>query len=349
VRRLIVASVVLVAGCGQASLTTSPPASPSQASVNRTPTPAQSPTCEIAFVSSDSSGQRIYSTDQGAAGFLTLPTGTFRPDPNGAMTQTSTGQYRTVAAPILQGGVDPDRWWDRPANRWLPVSNQQIAPDRASYVYEFGPEVHLVVIATGADRLLFRQPSGLPPIWLAYRGDGIYLSVNDNYKGPGGSVRTVPADQVGVWQLDPGGAAPRRLLTHPVAGFMSDPAIVWTVENDALVRFDLASGEKNAWFSDPGRGLQILAIDPAGKPIVWTYADGLLKIWRVDGTSVAHGFYSERYTGVPSIYGSNAQHGPLAADSHGVWFGATTGLFLYDVTGLHKVADSPGIPVGPCD
>lgn len=304
----------------------------------------------------------MYTTAQGTAGFLKLPEGTFRADPNGGLAQDSGGRYRTVAAPTLPGELDGDRWWDGQANRWLPVPSLQVAPDGTSFVYDLGPEVHLVTVATGADRVLFRQPSGLPPVNLStganrlvYRNEGIYLTVSDQYKGPGGSVLSVPADQVGLWRLDPGGAAPRRLLTQSVgeSGYMvtdmsGDGIVLWTVENGALVLYDLANSSKDAWFSDPGRAMQLLGVDPTGNPIVWTFSGGQLKIWRVSGPNAADAFYSETYTGVPTIYGSAAQFGPLPADSHGVWLGATTGLFLYDASGLHKVAPTPGIPAGPC-
>jgi hypothetical protein len=270
----------------------------------------------------------------------------------------SPDQYHTVASPVLRGEFDPapDRWWDVVAQRWLPVANQQIAPDGASYVYRLGPEIHLVTVATGMDRILFRQPSGFTPVWLVYQPGTVYFSVNDKYKGPGGSVQSVSSDQVGVWQLDPAvGGSPHRLQSSPVAGLMGGGTTVWTVANDTVVRDDIVSGRADSWFTDPGRGVQLLGIDVVGDPIVWTYGPaagaaqgGLLKMWRITGPNAASSLYSETYGGVPSIYGVNAQHGPLAVDSHGVWFGATTGLYLLDNGGFHKVAETPGIPVGPC-
>jgi hypothetical protein len=375
----VLTAAVLVGACsGQgthaaasSSATTIATASPSRAAspaASTTPVVA-SLTCEIPFVSSSefvSSGRQMYDLEQGTPGFLKLPEGSFRPDPNGAMTVGSNGRYHTVVKPILPGDSNSGLWWDGPANRWLAVPSLQVSPDGTSYVYNLGPEVHQVTVATGADRLLFRQPSGLPPVnlfglasRLVYRGDGVYLSVNDHYKGPGGSILPVPAGQIGLWRLDPGGAAPQRLLTQSVGGssfmvtdMVGHHTVLWTVENlRTLVRYDLASTRKDAWFSDPGRLMDILGVDPTGNPIVWTFEGGLTKIWLVSGPNAGNTFYSETYaypSGGPTIYGVNLYGFPLAVDRHGVWFGASTGLFLYDATGFHKVADVPGIPVGPC-
>jgi hypothetical protein len=320
------------------------------------PTPALN--CEIPFINSTeyvAGGQGFYGRAQGAAGFLKLPDGTFRADPNGALVQGSSAQYRTVASPTLPGDVYGDRWWDGPANRWLPVASSQIAPDGRSYVYGLGPEIHIVTVATASESIVFRQPSGAAPVWLVYRNDGIYLSVNNQYKGTGGSVQTLPADQVGVWRVDPGGAAPQRVLSQPIAGVMGNGTFVWAVDNETLTREDLASTRRDAWFSDQGRGMQILGVDPSGNPVVWTYGQaagqlqlGLLEIWSVNAPNAATELYSETYAPLPKIYGVNVQEGPLAVDRHGVWFGASTGLYLYDPTGFHKVAEMPGIPVGPC-
>jgi hypothetical protein len=128
-----------------------------------------------------------------------------------------------------------------------------------------------------------------------------------------------------------------------VSGFLESGAIVWDVNNDMLVREDIASGTVDSWFSDPGRGMQLLAVDGA---IVWTYGPapgavqgGLLKVWRigVGAPNAGQQIYSETYTGVPSLYGVNSHRGPMALDSHGVWFGSTTGLYLLDKGGPLRV------------
>jgi hypothetical protein len=310
------------------------------------------------------SDKRLYSTSDGTAGFLKLPEGTFRPDPNGTITQSSSGQYSIGVAPVLPGQFfNGYRWWDGESNRWLPVPNQQIAPDGASYVYQMGPDVHLVTVATGADVVIYHQPSGLPsvnvvaPHLFAYRGGAVDLGVNDSYPGSGGSRVSVPADEAGVWRLDIGGGPPRRLISNGLSGMTDDGGVVWAVESDnqspptgTLVRYDLASSHKDSWYVDPGHGMEILGTDRDSKPIVWTYDyQGHVTMWRISGSNVADAIYTETYSGYISIYGgNNFEFGSLVTDSHGSWFGSAKGLFLYDTTGFHKVAEAPGIPVGPC-
>ncbi|HEX6509641.1 MAG TPA: hypothetical protein VF221_18585, partial [Chloroflexota bacterium] len=91
-------------------------------------------------------------------------------------------------------------------------------------------------------------------------------------------------------------------------------------------------------------------LDSGGNPLIWTFDyQGNLKIWLVSGPTAAEAIHSEAYTGnVPFYGGNNNEFGPLVTDSHGVWFGSTTGLFLYDHAGFRKAAGAAGIPVGPC-
>ena len=255
------------------------------------------------------------------------------------------------------------RWWDGEANRWLPVPNQQIALDGSSYVYQVGPDVHFVTVATGADVVIYHQPSGLPSVnvaaqhLFAYRGGAVYLSVNGSYPSGVGGFTSVPADQAGVWRLDIGGGPPRRVISNGLSGMTDDGGVAWSVELDnqspptgTLVRYDLASAHKDSWYSEPGQGMDILGADSNRNPIVWTYDyQGHVTIWRISGSNVAAAIYTETYAGYISIYGgNNFEFGSLVTDSHGSWFGSVNGLFLYDSTGFHKVADMPGIPVGPC-
>jgi hypothetical protein len=91
-----------------------------------------------------------------------------------------------------------------------------------------------------------------------------------------------------------------------------------------------------------------LGVDHAGLPIVWTFADGHLEIWRVAAPNQATNFYSIDYTLTPAIFGPEMQQGLLVADEHGVWFGASDGLYIYDAAGFRKIATTSGIPAGPC-
>ena len=309
--------------------------------------------------------ERVYETGDGTAGFLKLPEGSFRADPNGSMTQTPSRQYFVGTSPPLPGAFfTPHRSWDAAANRWVPVPAQQVAADGASYVYQVGPDVHLVGVATGSDRLIYHQPSGMPaadsggPETLAYVDGGVYLSVASAYKGAGGSLQQIPPDQAGLWRIDPAGGAPTRVLTVAADGLVSvDGTRLWAIEDDSstpatgsLLVYDLKTALATQWFSVPGSGMDVLGTDTQGNPIVWTFDfKGGLKIWIVSAPNMASEIDSETYAGdVPFYAGNFFEFGTVVSDSHGVWFGSVNGLFLYDQSGLHRVAADTGIPVGPC-
>lgn len=350
---------------GSAAPTSTSNASPSSSAsgaLSPSPTPSTMSSCEMPFVAAN---QRIYETGEGSGGFLKLPSGAFRADPAGALTQTASGQYFVGASPALPGAFfTPHRSWDAPATRWVPVPGQQVSPDGTSYVYRAGSEVHLVIVATGVDKVIYRQPSGLPPTnWagpqlLTYVAGGVYISVSATYGAQGGSVISVPADQVGVWRIDPAGGPAIRVFNVSVDGLVApDSSALWSIADDnaspptgTLMRYDLKSGQADPWFSVPNSGMDLLGFDSFGYLIVWTYDyQGGLKIWKVSRPSTAVAIDSETYGGnVPYYAGNNFEFGTVVTDQHGVWLGSVDGVFLYDQSGLHKVAEATGIPVGRC-
>ena len=349
-----------------ASPSASPPsisASPSpSAPYSAGPSPISIAACEMPFVAAS---QRVYETGDGSAGFLRLPVGSFRADPNGSMNQATSGQYFIGTSPSLPGAFfTPQRSWDAAANRWLPVPAQQVAADGANYVYQVGPDLHLVTVATGSDKVFYHQPSGMPeanwagPETLAYSDGSVYLSIASAYKGAGGSLQQIPADQAGLWRIDPAGGAPTRVLTVPIYGLVTvDGTRLLAIEDDTsnpptgrLMVYDLKTALATQWFIVPGSGMDLLGVETKGNPIVWTYDyNGGLKIWIVSAPNMASEIDSEAYVGnVPFYAGNGLEFGPLVSDSHGVWFGSVNGLFLYDQSGMRKVADDTGIPVGRC-
>lgn len=244
-------------------------------------------------------------------------------------------------------------WWDAPAKRWLPVGPSAMAPgDGQTYVYASGDGVHLVVIATSADRLLYRDPAGVEGVQvLAYLADGVYVDVPSGVKTGGGGAHLNPPDQVGVWRVDATSGASTRIGPQDVVGSLLGGAL-WSVQavnaGETLVRTDLSSGKQTVWFTDPGRSMQFLGVDHSGLPIVWTFGNGHLEIWHVTAPNKAVSFHALDYAGNPPIYGPETTQGLLVSDDNGVWFGASDGLYLYDTTGFRKVAATTGIPAGPC-
>ena len=310
---------------------------------SRTPSPSPMPlvACELPYLTTPGYGPFT------AVGFLKLPDGVFRPDPS-ASNSLPPGGVQAIPTP---GGPQP--WWDAQAKRWIPVDLSSVRPDGQSYAYMSADGLHRVLIATGSDVLVYRRPKGvLGGQVLGYRADP-YIVFPSAVKGGKGSVIANPPGQVGVWKVDIASGSASRIRRSDDAGSMVGDALWITPVSghtlgDSLDRVDLASGQQTIWFTDPGRTIQFLGVDQVGLPIVWTFADGHLEIWRIAAPNQATNFHSIDYTGAAPIYGPEMQQGLLIADQHGVWFGASDGLYIYDGGGFRKIATTSGIPAGPC-
>lgn len=282
-----------------------------------------------------------------AVGFLKLPDDVFTPDPTAGSALPPGG----VQASPVAGATQP--WWDAQARRWVPVDLSSVSPDGQSYVYLSGDGLHRVLVATGADQLVYRRPQGvLGGQVLGYQAD-VYIVLPSGVKDGAGGVITNPPDQVGVWRIDLASKTGTRIRSSDIVGSMASGALWITPVSgnqlgDSLDRIDLGTGNQTVWFSDPGRTIQFLGVDHAGLPIVWTFSGGHLEIWRVAAPNQATNFYSIDYTGAAEIFGPEMQQGLLVADEHGVWFGASDGLYIYDAAGFRKIATTAGIPAGPC-
>ena len=282
-----------------------------------------------------------------AVGFLKLPNDVFQAD--------STATAPLPPSPAQPGhfpGYGSHPWWDPSAKRWLPVALSAVGPDQKTYAYSSGDGLHLVVITPTADRLLYPYPTGVEGAQvLAYLAAGVYVDVPTAIKTGGGGSYSNPVDQVGVWRVDATSGAATRILPTDVGGSLQGGAL-WSVQvlaaGETLVRTDLSSGQQANWFTDLGRSMQFLGVDHAGYPIVWTFANGHLEIWHVTAPDKAVSFDALDYAGNAPIYPPEITEGPLIGDDNGVWFGATDGLYIYDATGFHKVAATPGFPAGPC-
>ena len=338
--------VVALAAC------TGPGSSPTSATSAKPTTaatpPASSPSpaqiaCELPFLPVPDASAPFT-----AVGFLKLPEGVFTPDP----TATSNLPPGGVQATPVPGGTQP--WWDGQAKRWIPVDLSSMSPDGQYYAYLASDGLHRVTVATGADELLYRRPKGVRGGQvIGYEAAGVYIVFPTGVKDGTGGVITNPPAQVGIWKVDVAARTAVRIRTSDVVGSMVGGAL-WVTpisggeQEDSLVRIDLSTGQQTPWFTEPGQTIQFLGVDNTGLPIVWTFSDGHLEIWRIALPNQATKIYTVDYTGNPPIFGPEMQQGLLTADAHGVWFGAVDGLYIYDAAGFHKVAATAGIPAGPC-
>lgn len=269
------------------------------------------------------------------AGFISYPSGSFTADPSGSLTSKGQGLA-----------------YDRVYRRWLPVDWRFVSDDGTHYVYltysDINPSptsysvIHLVTVATGADRVLTR--SGLYTI-NDYVGDGIYLSAwVGGHDGPG--------PQIG-WKLNPSTGAVQALNGGQKYGSWigsgggwredynpADPTVHQGMTGpNRLIRVDLTTGTEQTWFYQEGAdSVQLLGFDRQGRPIVSSSTGQAITLWLLPDASHRSLLYSGSTYFVSAV-----------ADSQGIWFsnGSETDLYTPSA-GLHKVSSTGGSIAGGC-
>jgi hypothetical protein len=264
-------------------------------------------------------------------GFISIPSGTFKPDAN-------------------EGGLS----YDRALGRWVPVPAAWVLPDGSAYVYErelpAGPfQIHLVSVASGADHVIYEMPYDTAFEVLAYRPEGVYLVPILHRSG-------VPE---GLWMLD--------LATGSLRTFPESLGVQWQVVSTAeawgapgpgaetLNHLDLATGAVAVWFHHTVQeaqsigsryGVTVVGWDASSRPIVEFYppVDKSLssapspapELWIVSAPGTAH-----RLTDIPLP----DQPRPGFTDSHGTWLVGADGVYLYGGSRFERVAPLPPGPV----
>jgi hypothetical protein len=330
---LAIALTTLVVACGSnsASGSKSSPPSPATPVSSATPVVDQSP-CRIPIAPAGYSA---------AAGFVTYPDGTFTSD---------SGAIQGPAQPgVPDGGLGST--YDRRFAKWLPVPPNWVAPDERRYAYgtlysmsnpnPTNLSLHVVDVATGFEK------SVAPGDWfvVAFAAAGVYVmrqSANAAASGLSvidpdtGSIRQIT--DAGSWTQVAGGAAWGTQAQQP-----GHPEI----QLDHLYKVDVATSQMSeSWFARPGMSIYALGNDSLGNVIVQATSSSTLEFWLVSeqtGDSPAQ-IYSGSSQGTNSLNSVYA-HG----DSHGVWFGTQSGLYLYPFRGaVVKVTSNPGQVAGTC-
>jgi hypothetical protein len=278
------------------------------------------------------------------AGFISLPSGAYQPDPTAHM-QFDTGRTRihTVQTPVLYG--DAGATYDPAYQRWLPVQRAQVLPDGSAYAYTvegsvppLRNEIHVVTVATGADRIVYNQGTYDA---IAYGPEGIFLDFHP--QGTDGSH--------GLWMLNP--------TSGKVTGFQAGTQSWWDVIVDGgawsysvdgnifgsstLNRLDLSSGNVVTWFTAPSspkpptpgyKTVQVIGFDRSGHPISLQNTNGdASQTWLLSAPG-----HATQLTGLP-ISAYTPQLGEM--DSHGTWIAGADGLYLYTDAGFQRVAPNP--------
>jgi hypothetical protein len=313
VRGLVVLAVLLMS-CTQAT----PPVA------NASPSSSQSCRLPISLVV-DAKGSL-----QGA--FVDFPSGKVTVDPSGA------------------GGVS----YSSRFKRWLPSGPNAISADGTRYAYletwagfSARGRLHVVDMATGKDQLyeIGSSTNQLPFVILAFTQEGIWLS-NGGYEAPGGGIFLL--DIASGSLKDAGG----RAITEPIAG---GPGVFWFTDSgpnpevapigfplpERVLKLTISNGKSSLWFTKHGSYVQILGTDLAGHPIVGTWVNGGASsdeiVWVISSPNAA----KEIGTGHDAFK-------PIA-DTHGVWFGGTKGIYLYsEAAGMQKITDKSAYPACTC-
>jgi hypothetical protein len=257
------------------------------------------------------------------------------------------GGFLTFPDQVLT--VDPaaSLFYDRAFAKWLPAARAQVSPDGRRYAYAgdtppsySGSNLHVVDVATGVDRVVYRGNTTYTVVDFA--AAGIYLT---SAPAPDGATR-------GLWLQDPSGGQPKLISSE-----ILDPAVgggaAWGLHLNAVdpspgpggaegprnevLRFDLRTGASTSWFYRPGALVWILGFDAAGHPFVRVYTESNLtepiELWLVQSPGEAMKLFAGGGP-TPSQLG--------AVDSHGVWFdsfrASPNTVWLYAGGSLQKVA-----------
>lgn len=374
--KLLVSAVVVVlmgTACGRqipATVRPSPSTSAlTAASETRSPTvpssaPSPLPSGPLGF----SCRLPIYRLDpntppQSEVGFLSVPTGSVTLQPAPALPADSIAGPNTLYPSAF--------YYDRPFSGWVPAARGSLSPDGRNYAYPIFPArdeevMRIVDLATGHVR---SYPATFAEFKLAryvvvdYAKEGIYMALA--YEGP----------ISGLWLLDPNTGAIRKVASLPYLQAIAGSAVWLGNANpedpnpapgglvavaDSLNRFDLVTGSQTNWLYRPGTAVQVVALDAAEHPLVLVQqgfsddAELLLLTSPGEAKQIVHGTRAELswitpFSSAPAWWDRAMPSPSPIADSHGVWFGSSTGIYLYSpALGVRKISDQSGYPGNGC-
>jgi virginiamycin B lyase len=287
---------------------------------------------------------------------LNVATGDLTSAPGGGFDWTSTeastarraaSGARTTTPPVLNG-MSPG-YFDRQAGRWLPVPGPNwVSPDGSRYLYlDYsyfdGPQVHVVDVATGRDRVL-QLPSGFWGL-ISFGRDGIYL--HQAYEGPGPGLTVVDPDTGVTRTLLSTGTV--ESVTESDAWMVSrDPADTLPPPggigqaNNTLSSRNLATGAITTWLYRPGKDVGVMAV-VNGVVFASERTDFETTIEVVTAPNQASTLH------LPFTFDAYPIVSQVIGDSPGVWLGTADGLYLWTArTNGVLVSDAAVTPAGMC-
>ena len=239
-------------------------------------------------------------------------------------------------------------YFDEAYARWLPVNRNAVSPDGSHYAYiDEGvggagwDDLHVVDVKTAVDQQYAVGPADLHFVVVDYAAEGIYFrdrgSIGSDFFDPVKLEQHLAIDE-GNYQGSAGNGFFWEGVTNP-----KDPNPVTANAADELDKVSRVDGSRVAWFYRPGTSVHFLTQDPKGHPIVVlsTAATNSEEFLYVSSAGVSREILHVG-NGAPAI------SDPIA-DSHGVWFGAPDGIYLYtEKDGLRQVSRQGGIPANGC-
>jgi hypothetical protein len=288
--------------------------------------------CRLPVVTYSTNGQ------SSQVGFLTFPGGTFAVD-RGAPSASKGNGFA----------------YDRGFNRWLPVDWRFVSDDGTKYVYATYPDtspspgassvIHLVTVATGADRVVTRTGQY---VINDYSGNGVYLTEwIGGHDGPGPEIG---------WVLNPSTGAVRGLSRGQKYGYWVAAGAGWRTDynpadpsvhngptgGNRVTRIDLGSGAEATWFYQQGADwVQVVGFDRQGHPLIASAVAS-------SGTQVVDLWLLTDASHRTRIYSGPQFTNWMMADANGIWLsdGATT--YLYAGGSLRQMASTGGQIAGGC-
>jgi hypothetical protein len=357
-RRFAIAlTAIVIIGCGSAAGTAG--VSPS-AGVQPSPLDPASPS-PSPMATLPCSMPAILRVDQGGnrevLGYVSLPSGTTTVDPSDAIVKladhpigsATTPMWGTMASPHLTGVAFAT--FSPAAGRWLPAPPQLVSPDGLHYAY-LHADGRIRLAAADGSQVTILNPTGLTP--LAYTGSGVVL------------VQNLAAAN-GLWLLDP--------ATQSIAAITPPSGTDDWLEVASITPTPTSSGGTFIYGLDSPGGLGappstavIAAQLVAGTPVKTIYAaapgtisliaadqdGGLLAVVAGPVSSLVYVNPLTRPAPVAAPAGMDPEliGRRVHADTHGIWFLGSAGIFLFNATsGLQRIA--PGttadiMPAGDC-
>lgn len=263
----------------------------------------------------------------GSGGFITFPGGAFSPD--------SSSEVTTKVGSDFYGLT-----YDRKVGKWLPVPPTWVAPDGSLYAYALDLAAH------AANQVFVVN---------AETGSGVSLGgVGTGWQVIGVSQTTIYAEPfhgTGVWTVAISGTFNPQLLgdgyPEAASGFYVFASSI--PDGGAIARMDVRSPATRVPWFNKSASAEVIGFDGSGNAVISTGSE----LWIATAADQATRISTVPLLAPPSQLRPDID-GPVrgtrapVADSHGLWFSTTDGIYLYDGTASKQVISSQLQVAGPC-